>query len=303
MIIIDNTYSTAEENLAFEAAYFESFTEETLRIWRNPNAVILGKHQNAYSEVNLSFCKEKSIPILRRISGGGTVFHDLGNINFSFYRFVDKTNQIRYNDNLKIITHSLRKLGYNLLVNERHDIYSGEFKISGNAQHVSRGRALHHGTILYNSDMEMLRGSIRKKYGKITDKSVKSFQSQVKNLRDDLNLGTNEEFFKKLCNSISEFGNKRTISIEIKNHLKQYQTETWNFNYGPKFQFESYEPDCPFKITVSRGGQIELFESDHSEINYIGQAFPTEFDYTQIITYLKKIESESANKMIEILFS
>jgi lipoate-protein ligase A len=303
MIIIDNTYSTAEENLAFEAAYFESFTEETLRIWRNPNAVILGKHQNAYAEVNLSFCKENNIPILRRISGGGTVFHDLGNINFSFYRFVDKTNQIRYDDNLKIITHSLRRLGYDLLVNERHDIYAGEFKISGNAQHVSRGRALHHGTILYNSDMEMLRGSIKKKYGKITDKSVKSFRSKVKNLRDDLNLGTNEEFFEKLYNSISEFGNKRSVSIEIKNHLKQYQTDTWNLKYGPKFQFESFEPDCPFTITVCRGGKIGMIESEHSEIKYICHDYPAEFDYDQINSYLKSIESKSAKRMIEILFS
>ena len=303
MVILNNSYQTAEENLAFEAAYFQSFEEDTLRIWRNPNAVVVGKHQNAFSEANLVFCSDNGIPILRRISGGGTVFHDYGNINFSFFRFVEKSDQVKYSNNLSIIQQALQKMGFNVWVNERHDIYSGNSKISGNAQHLSKGRALHHGTILYDSNMDMLRCSIKKKNGTFTDKSVKSFRSKVKNLREDIDLGTKDEFLELFLNIIEKNGTFKVSSIDISNHLPLYQTNEWNFGYGPKFQFKIENSEYPFVIEVDRGGEIINAYSDRKEIHEMLIGLPSDYKYSHVTSYLKTISTDTATMLHHMLFS
>ena len=125
MLILANSLNSPEENLSFEEYYFNVFEEDTLRIWRNPASVIIGKHQNAFSEANLNFCHQNQIPIVRRISGGGTVFHDLGNINFSFFRFVEKGNQINYSENLQMVSDVLRSMGFRVHQSQRHDLFIG----------------------------------------------------------------------------------------------------------------------------------------------------------------------------------
>lgn len=303
MIILNNSYPTAEENLAFEAAYFQKFKQDTLRIWRNPNAVIIGKHQNAFSESNIAYCIKNKIPIIRRISGGGTVFHDLGNINFSFYRFVDQTNQIKYSDNLKIITDSLSALGFSIWVNDRHDIYAGDSKISGNAQHVSKGRALHHGTILYDSDMTSLRSAIKKKHGIFTDKSVKSFRSKVTNLRNFKELGSCDDFEKLLLNQLRNEGQLTEPQIDLMPEISNYHSEDWNFGYGPGFKFTSNDITLPFELEVNRAGEILMATSTNIEIQNLLKGFPPFFRYSAIKAYLDKTNTDSSRKLFDCLFA
>lgn len=259
MKILALSFATAEENLAFEEWYFEHFEEETLRIWRSPKSIVVGKHQNALAEVELNFCLENKIPVIRRISGGGTVYHDLGNINFSFFRFVEKEKMIDYVRNLDIIKETLVKLSFDVHMSARHDLFLGETKISGNAQHVKRGRALHHGTLLYDADLSALSSGIKRQKGAFVDRSVKSVRSPIANLIQHNNLGNTEEFQTKLISQLSaSFGFKILDFEKIPDlDLEKYHKNEWNFGYSPNYTFEKKEGDWHAKLEVERGGKIK----------------------------------------------
>ena len=263
-----NSYATPEENLAFEAWYFEQFTEPTLRLWVNPTSVILGKHQNAAAQADLLACNELQVPVLRRISGGGTVFHDPGNVNFSFFRFADERNPIDYHENLKIIRGALAELGYEVMENERHDLYLGEYKISGNAQHHSKNKVLHHGTLLYDTDTDQLRKVIHHPEGKYVDKAVKSKRSPVCNLRSRRDVGEPDQFYQQLGDALSELldstAEQWLPSLPDATVSKYYDPE-WNLGYGPKYTFFGQHEGADFEISVSRGGVIENIECDSQE--------------------------------------
>lgn len=263
MKILDLSLETPALNLAFEEWYFQHFTEETLRVWRNPSSVIVGKHQNALAESNTRFCQNNGLPVLRRISGGGTVFHDLGNINFSFFRFSDNHKLIDYDANLHIMSSALQKLGYDVLVNERHDMFLGGHKVSGNAQHISRGRALHHGTVLYDANMELLRSAIKRESGSFKDKAVKSVRSPVANLRSSLDSGPSHAFLSQLISAIDleplafdQVGHDKLEPLVV----EKYSQDDWNYGYGPGYTFSNENEQLRLEMCVARGGIIEAIE-------------------------------------------
>ena len=255
--LIANSFLTPIENLAFEESYFESFNEETLRLWQSTDSVVVGKHQNALAESNFTFCRENNIPVIRRISGGGTVFHDIGNINFSFYRFVNASSQINYQNNLDIIVDLLKTLGYKVMINERHDLTLDGYKISGNAQHVRKGRALHHGTILYDSNTDRLNQAIKRKTGQFEDKAVRSVRSQVINLRNAKDHGPAPSFFQLLVNTAkSKFDHIESVDKIDSALLNKYGSDEWNLGYGPMYSFRNQEDGIELEMQVKRGGEI-----------------------------------------------
>ncbi|MEZ4721834.1 MAG: biotin/lipoate A/B protein ligase family protein [Flavobacteriales bacterium] len=269
MKLLVQSFDTAEKNLAFEEWYFHRFEEDTLRLWINPKSVVVGKHQNAFAESNQAFCSQHQIPIIRRISGGGTVYHDEGNVNFSFFRHVEKGQQINYDRNLDIIQGALVQLGYPVERTVRHDLFIGEHKISGNAQHVSKGKALHHGTILYSSDKTLLSAALKNDCGHFEDKSVKSVRSPIRNLDELKSIGSVGEFLGALAKAINlnqiepEFGADEIAQLA----LEKYSSWDWNFGYGPAFRFISRNSD--FQVIVERGGlihSIELHGNEHIQL-------------------------------------
>jgi lipoate---protein ligase len=169
-------------NLAVDEYLLKNSREEFLILGINEKSVIIGKHQCANRETDTKFINLNAIPVIRRITGGGTVFHDSGNLNFSFILNSREGKQIDFRKYTLPVIGFLLSLGVKAEFGGKNDLLAGGLKISGNAEHVYRDRVLHHGTLLFNASLEMLRGSLRKDTSGYKTRAVRSNPSQVINL-------------------------------------------------------------------------------------------------------------------------
>jgi lipoate-protein ligase A len=215
----------------------------------NTPSVVVGKHQNIAEEVNMEFTHQQNIPIVRRISGGGTVVHDMGNLNISYICKATSNRVNSYEYFLTPIIHALRKLGIPASINERNDIVVHDTKISGNAQFTSRGMMLSHGTLLINSDIDTLRESLRVSSEGISSHSRPSVRSSVANIND---FSSGDLSIEAVVNSIRHelTNSQQGLSIqdlfldssqwtEIQTLAKdKYHTWQWNYGRSPKFTVE-----------------------------------------------------------------
>ena len=151
-------------------------------LWRSRPTVVVGKHQNALAEINHEFVRKNDIPVARRLSGGGTVFHDPGNLNFTFIRTVEKIQEVNFKIFTTPIVEALMKLGVEAYTTGRNDLMIDGKKISGNAEHVHKNRVLHHGTLLFDSQLDALKGALKADLSKFEDKAVQSNRSEVTNI-------------------------------------------------------------------------------------------------------------------------
>lgn len=157
-------------------------------LWQNDNTVVIGRNQNAYKECNLGFLQENDVKLARRITGGGAVYHDLGNLNFSF---ISKRENEDISFNLEIIKSAILSLGLNAETSGRNDLTIDGFKFSGNAFYHSKQNALHHGTIMINVNKEVLSKALNVDQSKLKAKGVDSVRSRVKSLsehKNDINV-------------------------------------------------------------------------------------------------------------------
>jgi lipoate-protein ligase A len=235
-------------NLAAEEYLFRNFVDDVLFLYINTPSVVVGKHQNAIAEINPLYIHENDIPIVRRMSGGGAVYHDRGNLNFSFHKTVDDTAKVRYSEFSKPIVEVLHDLGIPAEINSRNDIIVSGFKVSGHAQHVFRNRVLSHGTLLVNSDLTKLSASLKRSTGRFESRAIQSVRSPVTNVSDfstesitathiitlllerigRTNPGT--EFIKLSSQEIREI---ETLAYE------KYSTREWNYGYSPLYFFRN----------------------------------------------------------------
>jgi len=165
-------------------------------LWQNDNTIVVGRNQNTLSEINYDYVKENNISVVRRMSGGGAVFHDLGNINFTF--ILNSGNDFsNYKKFTQPIIDFLKTLGADASLSGRNDLVIGDKKISGNAQYMYKNRILHHGTLLYNSEENKLASSLRVSGDKIQSKGIKSVRSRITNIHDHITVPlTAKEFIK-----------------------------------------------------------------------------------------------------------
>ena len=170
-------------NLATEEYLFETSDDDVMILWQNDPTVVIGKNQNAFAEINTDFTEKKGILIARRISGGGAVYHDLGNVNYTFISTKSK-NEIDFKTFTLPIIEALAHLGISAELTGRNDIEVCGKKISGNAQHVKENKVLHHGTLLFNSDLGVLSSALNVDEEKIKTKAIKSARSRVINIID-----------------------------------------------------------------------------------------------------------------------
>lgn len=250
-------------NLAAEEYLFKSFKEPIFRLWQNDNAIIVGQHQNAFAEINIDYVKQNKIKVVRRLTGGGAVFHDLGNVNFTFIdnRIGDEDSAKMFARFTKPIIDSLGNLGVKAYLEGRNDLLIDGRKFSGNAVAVYKNRVLQHGTLLFSSSMNNLSNALASRPEKFVDKSVKSNIARVTNIGDHLEkpMSINDfiEFMEKEINSINrnlyEYYNYTEDDIRAIGRLRdeKYSQDWWNYGSSPNYQYS--------KVKQFPGGLIELY--------------------------------------------
>ncbi len=246
-------------NLAAEEYILKNFTEDCFMLWRNASAIIVGKHQNTLAEINLDYVKEKNIKVVRRLSGGGTVYHDLGNLNFTFIMNGGDGQLVNFRKYTRPILDVLRKLGIDARFEGRNDLTIDGQKFSGNAEHVFKNRILHHGTLLFSSEISDLINALKVNPLKYRDKAVKSVRSRVTNISEHLKTRMNvTEFRDLIMNHIVtvypdcreyEFNDTDVNSIQelVENKYSKWE---WNFGYSPQYSMQ--------KMIKTNGGFIEI---------------------------------------------
>src|SRR5450759_2065761 len=235
-------------NPAIEELLLKNSKEEYLILGINNPSVIIGKHQSAHREVSTKFVIENDIPVIRRISGGGTVFHDKGNLNFTFIRQSETGKQVDFRKYTQPVIDFLLSLGVEAKFEGKNDLKVGGFKISGNAEHVHRNRVLHHGTLLFNTSLDMLRNSLRKDTSCYITRAVESNHSSVMNLHEKLNSFRDiyefrsemmNYFLQNMANAvIYKLSPSETEEAESLAATK-YKTWEWNWAYGPEYTFNN----------------------------------------------------------------
>jgi lipoate-protein ligase A len=262
-------------NLAVDDYLLKNKKEEYLILGINSPAVIIGKHQVAHREADTKFIHERAVPVIRRISGGGTVYHDFGNLNFTFILNSSRGKQVDFRKYTQPVIEFLATLGVKADFEGKNDLKVNGLKISGNAEHVYRERVLHHGTLLFSTLLDDLRGSLRKERSKYSTKAVGSNPSPVMNLREiarDVNTiaafrsRMMEYFLNKKGNSAIELNDNEKEEIHTLERSK-YRTWDWNYAYGPdyyfvnNFEYNSKKHFCRLFVT---GGIIRECEMEGS---------------------------------------
>ncbi|WP_128330307.1 lipoate--protein ligase [Apibacter sp. HY039] len=254
MKFIDNKGNTDPQiNLAIEEyiiSYLPVEIEPYLLFYINQPSIIIGKHQNTIEEINTQYVEENNIKVVRRLSGGGAVYHDLGNLNFSFITQDDGNSFSNYRKFLKPVIKALKNMGVDAELKGRNDVVVGERKISRNAQFASKGKIITHGTLLFKSNIDEVVNSLNVRKDKIESKGIKSIRSRVANISEFMNESI----------SINEFRENLLLQIFNVNHLdeiksyplgendwnkinqisdERYSNWEWNYGRSPKFYIEN----------------------------------------------------------------
>ncbi|MBE2977629.1 lipoate--protein ligase [Priestia megaterium] len=250
MLFIDNQKKYDPRiNLAIEeyALKHLDINETYLLFYINEPSIIIGKNQNTIEEINTKYVENQQIHVVRRLSGGGAVYHDKGNLNFSFITKDDGNSFHNFKKFTEPVVEALKKLGVNAELSGRNDLMAEGRKISGNAQFSTKGRMFSHGTLLFDSEIENVVSALKVKKDKIESKGIKSIRNRVANISEFLEQKvTVEEFREMLLRYI--FDGEENIT-EYKLTEKDWETihqiskeryQSWDWNYGksPKFNLQ-----------------------------------------------------------------
>lgn len=305
MKYIDSISNDIYFNLALEEYVFHNFKDDTyFLLWDNDNSIVLGKYQNVFEEINIKAVEKMDIKVARRNSGGGTVFHDKGNLNYSIITDYDKNSFIDYDIFINPVITALNSLGIHAEKRRTSDIVIEGKKISGSAQSCKNDRILHHGTLLFNADLSMLENLLKTTDGKIESKSVKSVRSSVTNIKEHIDDNiTLDDFKTLLLNSLFPNGVQKVFLTEdqiaevnnlVKNKYSQWQ---WNYGNSPEFSYEKESELLDMVINIKlhvKKGIIEtcIIEGDKCPCKDIETAaIGTRYNYNEITDKLKEIKS------------
>ena len=328
MLYINNDSLDPYHNLALEEYILKNKDsgEGCLMLWRNRPAVIVGRFQNTVEEVNTEYIKKNNIAVVRRLSGGGAVYHDPGNINFTFIeKREDKSAGFdRYTTR---VARALAQMGVRAEISGRNDITIDGMKFSGNAQYHYRDKVLHHGTILYSADLTDIGQILQVKADKIESKGIKSVKSRVTNIQKYIYppLAV-EEFmarFKELLwegENVREYSfsedDKAAVSRLVKD---KYLTWEWNYGHSPAFNLKRYGRfrcgGIEIRLSVeqgfirtckiygdffsSSGKDLAEFENKLSGVKYEEHTLDSLIEYDELEQYFGPLKKE---ELMELLF-
>ncbi|MDM5310461.1 lipoate--protein ligase [Peribacillus frigoritolerans] len=269
MLFIDNKGITDPRiNLAIEeyALKHLNIDETYLLFYINRPSIIIGRNQNTIEEINSDYVDEKGITVVRRLSGGGAVYHDLGNLNFSFITKDDGDSFHNFKKFTQPVVETLGKLGIHAELSGRNDILAEGKKISGNAMFSTKGRMFSHGTLLFQSEMDHIVSALKVKKDKIESKGIKSIRSRVGNIADFLKEPMSvEEFRSFLLQNIFKDTGKVTEYVltetdwEKIHEISEDRYQNWEWNYGksPKFNLQNSHRfpvgSVDIRLEVNRG--------------------------------------------------
>ncbi len=295
MIVVENNSLNPAYNHSVEEYFFNNYDEDIFIIWRNRPTVLLGRNQNIYKEVNLEYCLKNGIDVVRRPSGGGTIYCDLDIIQYSFITKEREGDSFRYFT--KPIIDTLLKLGIDGEFTGRNDLVIHGKKFSGNAQYHNKGKVLHHGSILYGGNLESMKNALRPNPLKFVGKNISSVTTRVGFLKDLMDLSVTE-FMDEISKTVLEdFDIEKVIVIdeEIDRKIKRimaekYACDDWNYGKNPKTDI-CYCVKHPFGI-VEYG--IRIVCGKIRELSISGDFFGKKdiYDLTEKLQGLKFSEKE-----------
>ena len=269
MLLIINDSNDAYYNLAAEEYLIDHFDEDIVMLWRNDNTVVVGKNQNTIEEINRDYVEKNHISVVRRLTGGGAVFHDMGNVNYTVIQDYREGLFSNYAYFTETVRDFLQSLGVCAALSGRNDLLIDGKKFSGNAQCVRSGRMMHHGTLMFSSDVKDISGALTPNAKKFESKGVKSVQSRVTNIASHLPAEFAGMDTAQFLQRLYEYYQKRfpdAVPYELTpadraaiRRLTDEKYSTWEWNYGasPVFSVSaSHKYDfglVDVRLNVARG--------------------------------------------------
>lgn len=244
MKFIDNKGITDPQiNLAIEEYVLQNFGEKDtyLLFYINAPSIIIGKNQNTIEEINIDYVEDNNIKVVRRLSGGGAVYHDEGNLNFSFITKDDGDSFHNFERFTKPVVEALNKMNVPAELIGRNDLLIEGRKFSGNAQFSTRGRMFSHGTLMFDSEIEHVVEALNVSKEKIESKGIKSIRSRVANITEFLEEKITMEQFKELILTyifdVEDVKDVPTYELTEEDwdniyKLSEERYQQWEWNYG-----------------------------------------------------------------------
>jgi lipoate-protein ligase A len=299
VLYINNENTNPYHNLALEEYLLKNFTQEIFILWQNAPSVIVGRNQNTLSEINVDYIKEQNVSVVRRLTGGGAVFHDLGNLNYTFVVNDSEGSVFDFEKHTAPIIEVLQKLSVDARFSGRNDLTIDGKKFSGNAQYRYRGRLLHHGTLLFNSSISDIFSALKVDSSKFEGNGIRSVESRVTNISEHLKKPLTLPEFKQLITAQIKSSHKEFVFYDLtkqdlanvgKLEKEKYATWEWNYGRSPEYNFSNRK-----KFVA---GSIEAILSVNSgiicDVRLYGDFFG-EYDISEIENALKgKKHEESA---------
>lgn len=231
-------------NLAFEEYILKNRTDgEWLMLWQNANTIVIGLNQTAEEEINRAYTDAHVVTVIRRKTGGGAVYHDLGNLNYSFISDTGPLEEMTLQHFTAPVCRALRSMGLDASCSGRNDILVNGKKVSGTAQRIEKHRILHHGTLLFDSDLEAASAALNADPEKFKSKSTKSVRSRIGNIRaalaEDMDMG---EFKERLLRELAADGIKPCALTdreleEVAKMAETYRSREWTYGKSPRFGY------------------------------------------------------------------
>ncbi|MDQ0880060.1 lipoate--protein ligase [Peribacillus sp. V2I11] len=328
MLFIDNKRITDPRiNLAIEeyALKHLNIDETYLLFYINRPSIIIGRNQNTIEEINADYVDGNGITVVRRLSGGGAVYHDLGNLNFSFITRDDGDSFHNFKKFTQPVVETLEKLGIHAELSGRNDILAEGKKISGNAMFSTKGRMFSHGTLLFQSEMDHIVSALKVKKDKIESKGIKSIRSRVGNIADFLKEPMSvEEFRSFLLQNIFKDNGKVTEYVltetdwEKIHKISEERYQNWEWNYGksPKFNLQNSHRfavgSVDIRLEVNRGiienckiygdffgvGEVADIEQKLTGTRYEKEAISSVLDEIDVRHYFGNVTKEEILALI-----